>query len=75
MGGVKGPARVVKAFLFKYWHSKGNMAEDSQSLTRSKYRIRKEFSFLERQTKKSQCGDNGRIFPPSWLPNEGAAKQ
>lgn len=78
-GGAKGPAKVVKAFLFKYWHSKGSMAEDSQSLTRSKYRIRKEFSLLERQTRRASVGMMGKSLqnvkekegpPPSRLPNE-----
>lgn len=32
-GGVRGPARVVRALLFRYWHSSGSMADASHSLT------------------------------------------
>lgn len=32
-GGVRGPASVVSAFLFKYWHSRGSMADASHSFT------------------------------------------
>lgn len=32
-GGVRGPTRVVNALLFRYWHSRGSMAEASHSLT------------------------------------------
>jgi hypothetical protein len=32
-GGVSGPTRVVRALLFRYWHSRGSMADASHSLT------------------------------------------
>lgn len=32
-GGVRGPARVVRALLFKYRHSSGSMADASHSVT------------------------------------------
>lgn len=32
-GGVRGPTSVVKALLFRYWHSRGSMADASHSLT------------------------------------------
>lgn len=32
-GGVRGPTRVVNALLFRYWHSRGSMADASHSLT------------------------------------------
>lgn len=35
-GGVRGPTRVVNALLFKYWHSRGSMADASHSLTKEK---------------------------------------
>lgn len=32
-GGVRGPTRVVNALLFRYWHSRGSMADASHSPT------------------------------------------
>lgn len=36
---MRGPARVVRAFLFRYWHSSGSMADASHSPTVESQRV------------------------------------